>query len=125
MKKSIITATAIALATALGNCSKPLLVTATTLQQMPKSEESFVTVVEKDKLPEGAVKIGSAKAEDNNGRTKAKDCSFDKVFEAVLIKAHEMGGNFVVITNHTEPNKKKLEPCHGLEADIYYAADNQ
>ena len=120
MKKSIIAATAIALATALGSCSKPLLVTATTLQQMPKSEESFVTVVEKDKLPEG-----SAKAEDNNGCTKAKDCSFDKVFEAVLIKAHEMGGNFVVITNHTEPNKKKLEPCHGLEADIYYAADNQ
>ena len=52
-------------------------------------------------------------------------CSSDLVFEAVLIKAHEMGGNFVVITNHTEPNKKKLEPCHGLEADIYYAADNQ
>ena len=125
MKKSIITATAIALATALGNCSKPLLVTATTLQQMPKSEESFVTVVEKDKLPEGAVKIGSAKAEDNNGRTKAKDCSFDNVLEAVLIKAQEMGGNFVVITNHTEANKKKLEPCHGLEADIYYAAGNQ
>ena len=47
------------------------------------------------------------------------------MFEAVLIKAYEMGGNMVVITNHTEPNKKKLQPCHALEVDIYYIADNQ
>ena len=68
---------------------------------------------------EGAVRIGSVKAEDNGGRTKPKDCTFDKVFEAVLIKAHEMGGNYVVLTKHTEPNKKKLEPCHALEAEVY------
>lgn len=125
MRKNIIGAIAIAMMAAASSCSKPLLVTATTIKQMPKSEEALVTVVEKDKLPASAVKIGSAKAEDNNGRTKAKDCSFDKVFEAVLIKAYEMGGNMVVITNHTEPNKKKLQPCHALEVDIYFCADNQ
>jgi hypothetical protein len=119
MKKTLTAAIIAPLMTLAGCSSRPLMVTCQTEKQMPASSESTVTVVEKDKLPEGAVRIGSVKAEDNGGRTKPKDCTFDKVFEAVLIKAHEMGGNYVVLTKHTEPNKKKLEPCHALEAEVY------
>lgn len=117
MKRTLLLAT---ITIVFSSCARPLLVTTDVVAVKPVRSESDITVVDSLKLPAEAELIGSVYVGDNGGHTRARDCSFNKVFERTLIEAHNMGGNYLVIRKHTEPDRRHFEPCHALCSDVYF-----
>jgi hypothetical protein len=65
-------------------------------------------------LPEGAKLLGHIKIGDTGFST---NCGYEKVIRDAEKQARVMGGNYLQITKHKEPNMGST--CHRIEADIY------
>ena len=110
------------------------------IKPMPSNLYGTIDVITEKQLTDKHILIGSVFVGDK-GLTKTKECTFTLVLEEVLKQAREMGGNYVVITEHKHPNSGTSSvgfgmglngqigtyvsssdgsTCHQINANVYY-----
>ncbi len=81
----------------------------------PLSGQTKVGVfAERDIVPQGAVLVGKVEIGDT---AFSVNCNYDDVIRAAQEQARAMGGNYLQITKHKEPDL--LSTCHRLEANVF------
>lgn len=84
--------------------------------RIPYSGE--ITVLEAGStVPEGAVFLGDLSIGDS-GFTSSGRCKYDKVLFTAKKLTAQMGGNYLLITQHNHPNW--MTTCHEINANVYY-----
>ena len=84
--------------------------------RIPYSGE--ITVLEAGStVPEGAVFLGDLSIGDS-GFTSSGRCKYDKVLFTAKKLAAQMGGNYLLITQHNHPSW--MTTCHEINANVYY-----
>ncbi len=77
-----------------------------------------VKLIDATQLPKDAIMVGTIFVGEAGLSVK---CSYEACLNKILQKSKEVGGNRIVVKEHTFPNA--WSSCHQLTADIYYVED--